>query len=58
MISQPTGTGSHKKKIVHLPPEPSLIKSEDLEELESDKCTENTIPLNEKDLLKKQVCTS
>ena len=34
-VYQPTGCGVHKKKIVHLPPEESLIKPEDLAEIES-----------------------
>ncbi|CAD1480829.1 unnamed protein product, partial [Heterotrigona itama] len=35
ILAQPTGYGVHKKKIVHLPPEESLIKPEDLAEIES-----------------------
>ncbi|KAK1120564.1 hypothetical protein K0M31_012170 [Melipona bicolor] len=35
ILAQPTGCGVHKKKIVHLPPEESLIKPEDLAEIES-----------------------
>ncbi|OXU23880.1 hypothetical protein TSAR_014582 [Trichomalopsis sarcophagae] len=35
ILAQPTGSGAHKKKIIHLAPEESLIKPEDLEEIES-----------------------
>ncbi|KOC66959.1 hypothetical protein WH47_12386 [Habropoda laboriosa] len=35
ILAQPTGSGIHKKKVVHLPPEESLIKAEDLAEIES-----------------------
>nr|XP_033340137.1 DNA-directed RNA polymerase II subunit GRINL1A isoform X1 [Megalopta genalis]XP_033340138.1 DNA-directed RNA polymerase II subunit GRINL1A isoform X1 [Megalopta genalis]XP_033340139.1 DNA-directed RNA polymerase II subunit GRINL1A isoform X1 [Megalopta genalis] len=35
ILAQPTGSGVHKKKIIHLPPEESLIKPEDLAEIES-----------------------
>ncbi|XP_031832560.1 RNA polymerase II subunit M isoform X2 [Nomia melanderi] len=35
ILAQPTGSGAHKKKIIHLPPEESLIKPEDLIEIES-----------------------
>lgn len=35
ILAQPTGCGVHKKKIVYLPPEESLIKPEDLAEIES-----------------------
>ncbi|OAD59731.1 hypothetical protein WN48_08526 [Eufriesea mexicana] len=35
ILAQPTGYGVHKKKITHLPPEESLIKPEDLAEIES-----------------------
>ncbi|KAG7201710.1 hypothetical protein KM043_004435 [Ampulex compressa] len=35
ILAQPTGTGVHKKKIIHLPPEETLIKPEDLDEIES-----------------------
>ncbi|XP_060821822.1 DNA-directed RNA polymerase II subunit GRINL1A [Bombus pascuorum] len=35
ILAQPTGCGVHKKKIMHLPPEESLIKPEDLAEIES-----------------------
>lgn len=35
ILAQPTGTGIHKKKVIHLQPEESLIKPEDLEEIES-----------------------
>lgn len=37
---QPTGTGVHKKKIIHLPKEESLIKPEDLERIESFKSSD------------------
>lgn len=33
-ISQPTGSGFHRKKIIHLPPEESLVKKEDLEDIQ------------------------
>ncbi|XP_076177742.1 RNA polymerase II subunit M isoform X1 [Ptiloglossa arizonensis] len=35
ILAQPTGSGIHKKKIIHLLPERSLINSEDLAEIES-----------------------
>ncbi|XP_076751046.1 RNA polymerase II subunit M [Xylocopa sonorina] len=35
ILAQPTGSGVHKKKVIHLQPEESLIKPEDLEEIES-----------------------
>ncbi|KAK9308148.1 hypothetical protein QLX08_001653 [Tetragonisca angustula] len=35
ILAQPTGYGVHRKKIIHLPPEENLIKSEDLAEIES-----------------------
>lgn len=35
ILAQPTGSGTHKKKVIHLPPEESLIKPEDLAEIES-----------------------
>lgn len=35
ILAQPTGSGVHKKKVIHLPPEESLIKPEDLAEIES-----------------------
>lgn len=35
ILAQPTGSGVHKKKIVHLAPEESLITKEDLKEIES-----------------------
>lgn len=35
ILAQPTGTGVHKKKIVHLVQEKSLIRPEDLAEIES-----------------------
>ncbi|CAB0043117.1 unnamed protein product [Trichogramma brassicae] len=35
IIAQPTGSGTHKKKIIHLPPEETSIKPEDLELIES-----------------------
>lgn len=35
ILAQPTGCGVHKKRIMHLPPEESLIKPEDLTEIES-----------------------
>ncbi|XP_020706416.2 uncharacterized protein LOC105683134 [Athalia rosae] len=34
ILAQPTGSGVHKKKIVYLPPEESLIRPEDLEDIE------------------------
>ncbi|KAJ8678964.1 hypothetical protein QAD02_014751 [Eretmocerus hayati] len=40
ILAQPTGSGCHKKKIIHLAPEESLIKPEDLEEIESFKTLE------------------
>lgn len=40
-LFQPTGSGSHKKKIITLAPEESCIKPEDLEELESVKTNED-----------------
>lgn len=43
ILAQPTGSGVHKKKIIYLPPEESLIKPEDLAEIESFK-TEFTNP--------------
>ncbi|XP_076245442.1 RNA polymerase II subunit M [Calliopsis andreniformis] len=42
ILAQPTGSGIHKKKIIHLPPEESLIKAEDLAEIESFKEEEPT----------------
>ena len=42
ILAQPTGSGVHKKKIIHLPGEESLIKSEDLAEIESFKAEEST----------------
>jgi len=35
ILAQPTGTGVHKKKIIHLAPEESLIKPEDIAEIET-----------------------
>lgn len=35
ILAQPTGSGTHKKKIVHLTPEESLVKPEDLVEIAS-----------------------
>ncbi|CAL7946055.1 unnamed protein product [Xylocopa violacea] len=35
ILAQPTGSGVHKKKVIHLQPEESLIKPEDLVEIES-----------------------
>ncbi|XP_014608996.1 PREDICTED: uncharacterized protein LOC106789364 [Polistes canadensis] len=35
ILAQPTGTGVHKKKVIHLQPTEPLIKPEDLEEIES-----------------------
>lgn len=35
ILAQPTGSGIHKKKIIHLAPEESLIKPADLVEIES-----------------------
>lgn len=35
ILAQPTGTGVHKKKVVHMVIEDSLIKTEDLVEIES-----------------------
>ncbi|XP_078042189.1 RNA polymerase II subunit M isoform X2 [Augochlora pura] len=35
ILAQPTGSGVHKKKIIQLPPEESLIKPEDLADIES-----------------------
>ncbi|XP_017876144.1 DNA-directed RNA polymerase II subunit GRINL1A [Ceratina calcarata] len=35
ILAQPTGSGVHKKKVINLPPEESLIKPEDLAEIES-----------------------
>lgn len=35
ILAQPTGSGTHRKRIIHLPPEESLIKPEDLTEIES-----------------------
>lgn len=35
ILAQPTGTGVHKKKVIHLAPEESLIKPEDIAEIES-----------------------
>lgn len=35
ILAQPTGCGVHKKKIIHVPSNESLIKSEDLAEIES-----------------------
>lgn len=35
ILAQPTGTGVHKKKIIHIPKEESLITPEDLERIES-----------------------
>ncbi|XP_012225703.1 DNA-directed RNA polymerase II subunit GRINL1A [Linepithema humile] len=35
ILAQPTGSGVHKKKIIHLAPEESLIKPEDITEIES-----------------------
>ncbi|XP_076636568.1 RNA polymerase II subunit M isoform X2 [Colletes latitarsis] len=35
ILAQPTGSGVHKKKIIHLPPEENLIKLEDVAEIES-----------------------
>lgn len=35
ILAQPTGTGVHKKKVIHLEPDESLIKPEDLAEIES-----------------------
>ncbi|XP_029040741.2 DNA-directed RNA polymerase II subunit GRINL1A [Osmia bicornis bicornis] len=43
ILAQPTGSGVHKKKVIHLPPEESLIKPEDLAEIESFK-KESTEP--------------
>ncbi|CAK9800248.1 DNA-directed RNA polymerase II subunit GRINL1A [Anthophora plagiata] len=34
ILAQPTGSGVHKKKVIHLLPEESLIKAEDLAEIE------------------------
>ncbi|XP_046751525.1 uncharacterized protein LOC124414592 [Diprion similis] len=35
ILAQPTGSGTHKKKVVHLPPEESLITPDDLKEIET-----------------------
>lgn len=35
ILAQPTGSGVHKKKIIHLAPDESLIKPEDIIEIES-----------------------
>ncbi|XP_011169203.1 DNA-directed RNA polymerase II subunit GRINL1A [Solenopsis invicta] len=35
ILAQPTGTGIHNKKIVHVAPEESLIKPEDIAEIET-----------------------
>ncbi|XP_046433157.1 uncharacterized protein LOC124185946 [Neodiprion fabricii] len=35
ILAQPTGSGTHKKKVVHLPPEESLITPEDFKEIET-----------------------
>jgi len=35
ILAQPTGTGVHKKKIIHVVPEENLIKPEDITEIES-----------------------
>ncbi|CAK9806248.1 DNA-directed RNA polymerase II subunit GRINL1A [Anthophora quadrimaculata] len=35
ILAQPTGSGVHKKKVIHLLPEESLIRPEDLAEIES-----------------------
>ncbi|XP_053994229.1 DNA-directed RNA polymerase II subunit GRINL1A [Hylaeus volcanicus] len=43
ILAQPTGSGVHKKKIIHLPPEESLIKSEDLAEIESFKAASSEV---------------
>lgn len=42
ILAQPTGTGVHKKKIIHIIPEESLIKPEDIVEIESFK-TDNCL---------------
>lgn len=42
ILAQPTGSGTHKKKVIHLAPEESLIKPEDLAEMESFKEEEST----------------
>lgn len=35
ILAQPTGTGVHKKKVIHVPTEETLIKPNDLEEIKS-----------------------
>ncbi|XP_077282416.1 RNA polymerase II subunit M [Temnothorax americanus] len=35
ILAQPTGTGVHNKKIIHLAPEASLVKPEDIAEIET-----------------------
>ncbi|XP_011494132.1 PREDICTED: uncharacterized protein LOC105359277 [Ceratosolen solmsi marchali] len=35
ILAQPTGSGTHKKKIIHIGPEENLIKPEDLEDIDS-----------------------
>lgn len=35
LLAQPTGAGVHKKKIIHIAPEESLIKPEDIAEIET-----------------------
>ncbi|KAI4497081.1 hypothetical protein M0802_007827 [Mischocyttarus mexicanus] len=42
ILAQPTGTGVHKKKVIHLQPIEPLIKPEDLDEIESFKNEEKT----------------
>lgn len=42
ILAQPAGTGVHKKKIIHIIPEESLIKPEDIVEIESFK-TDNCL---------------
>ncbi|XP_015191431.1 PREDICTED: uncharacterized protein LOC107074471 [Polistes dominula] len=42
ILAQPTGTGVHKKKVIHLQPMEPLIKPEDLEEIESFKNEEKS----------------
>lgn len=53
ILAQPTGTGVHKKKIIHVPTEETLIKPEDLEEITSFKSSEPLEPEHVKYILDK-----
>ncbi|XP_047358563.1 DNA-directed RNA polymerase II subunit GRINL1A [Vespa velutina] len=53
ILAQPTGTGVHKKKVIHLQPVESLIKPEDIEEIESFKNGTSPEPIHVKYVIDK-----